>query len=154
MLNVHDPDIPKSPSVIVSFAGMPLPIITGTKGVNVKSELVPQSPSADTELAVSKMTLNSSSKEISVAENDELEFVIVNSKVTSAPAPTGSLRKVLVKIGSGFLARSSTVLHFGLGDEDTVERIEIHWPSGRVEEYTKVAARQRVRFREGDSSLD
>ena len=50
--------------------------------------------------------------------------------------------------GSGYLARSSTVLHFGLGDAKAVDRLEIRWPSGRTQVLTDVAANQRVSVRE------
>ncbi len=56
-----------------------------------------------------------------------------------------------VTIGGGYLSRSSVVLHFGLLDEDRVKSVEIHWPSGLVETYADVAARQRIRIREGDA---
>ena len=31
----------------------------------------------------------------------------------------------------GYLAQSSRVLHFGLGDRTGIDRVEITWPSGR-----------------------
>ena len=50
--------------------------------------------------------------------------------------------------GSDYLARSSAVLHFGLGDAKTVDRLEIRWPSGGTQVLTDVAANQRVSVRE------
>lgn len=35
--------------------------------------------------------------------------------------------------GSGFCSQNSRRLHFGVGPSKSVERIEIHWPSGRVQ---------------------
>jgi len=35
--------------------------------------------------------------------------------------------------GNGYASQSTTRVHVGLGDAKTVERIEIRWPSGRVE---------------------
>ena len=32
---------------------------------------------------------------------------------------------------SGYLSQSTLPLYFGLGDADTIERIEVDWPSGR-----------------------
>jgi hypothetical protein len=32
---------------------------------------------------------------------------------------------------SGYLSQSSLPLYFGLGDENVISRVEIHWPSGR-----------------------
>jgi hypothetical protein len=38
-----------------------------------------------------------------------------------------------VNPAGGYLAQSSKVLHFGLGDRTKVDRIEIHWPRGIVQ---------------------
>jgi len=35
--------------------------------------------------------------------------------------------------GSGFCAQNQRRLHFGLGKAAGVDRIEIHWPSGKVQ---------------------
>ena len=50
--------------------------------------------------------------------------------------------------GSGYLARSSPVLHFGLGDAKSVDRLEILSPSGHTQVLTDVAANQRLVVRE------
>jgi len=50
--------------------------------------------------------------------------------------------------GSGYLARSSPVLHFGLGDAKSVDRLEIRWPSGHTQVLAGVTANQRIRVRE------
>ena len=39
--------------------------------------------------------------------------------------------------GSGFCAQNQRRLHFGLGKTGGVERVEIRWPSGRVQTYLK-----------------
>lgn len=49
---------------------------------------------------------------------------------------------------SGYLARSSPILHFGLGDAKAVDRLEIRWPSGHTQVLTDVAANQRLVVRE------
>lgn len=38
-----------------------------------------------------------------------------------------------VQAAGGYLAQSSRTLHFGLGDAESVDRIEITWPSGKVQ---------------------
>ena len=38
---------------------------------------------------------------------------------------------------SGYLSQSSLPLYFGLGDENVVSRVEIHWPSGRDQVITQ-----------------
>ena len=50
--------------------------------------------------------------------------------------------------GSGYLARSSSVLHFGLGSATAVDRLEIRWPSGHTQVLTDVEANQRLAIRE------
>lgn len=52
-----------------------------------------------------------------------------------AVAVTSSGRKVFraLRAGNGFANTDSPVLHFGLGTESQVSRIEIYWPSGIVQ---------------------
>ena len=38
-----------------------------------------------------------------------------------------------VNPAGGYLAQSSRVVHFGLGDRSKVDRIEIRWPRGIVQ---------------------
>jgi hypothetical protein len=35
--------------------------------------------------------------------------------------------------GSGFCSQNDRRLHFGLGKSEAVERVEIHWPSGKTQ---------------------
>ena len=44
--------------------------------------------------------------------------------------------------GGSFLAHSDGRVHFGLGANTVAERVEIHWPSGRVQRLEDVAANQ------------
>jgi hypothetical protein len=39
----------------------------------------------------------------------------------------------LVQAAGGYLAQSSKLVHFGLGEAERVERCEVRWPSGRVQ---------------------
>jgi len=45
-----------------------------------------------------------------------------------------------VKSGSSYLSQSELPVTFGLGRRDSVDRLVINWPSGRVEEYKNVRA--------------
>jgi hypothetical protein len=54
-----------------------------------------------------------------------------------------------VRAGSSYLGQSDLRLHFGLGDAAIVERVEVRWPSDRVEIVTSVAANQIVTIQEG-----
>lgn len=57
-----------------------------------------------------------------------------------------------VAAGSGFLSTSSPVLHFGLGDAQRVDRLEVRWPSGRRDVRSDVAINQRLKIRESRPS--
>ena len=46
----------------------------------------------------------------------------------------------MVKSGSSYLSQSELALTFGLGKQDSVSRIVIEWPSGRVDEHKNVRA--------------
>ncbi len=43
-----------------------------------------------------------------------------------------------------YLSQPELTLHFGLGDFDRVKRLEVRWPSGRVQELTEVPGDRRV----------
>ena len=58
----------------------------------------------------------------------------------------GTTQSRQVSAGSGFLASSSPTLHFGLGEAETVDALEIRWPSGAVEIREGIRANQRVRI--------
>jgi hypothetical protein len=44
-----------------------------------------------------------------------------------------------VKSGSSYLSQSELSLTIGLGRRDRADRVVIHWPSGRTEEFTNLA---------------
>jgi len=48
----------------------------------------------------------------------------------------------------GLLSSSDKRVHFGLGKEDTVDRVEIHWPSGIVQILNRPAVDRIVRVQE------
>jgi hypothetical protein len=45
-----------------------------------------------------------------------------------------------VRGGGGYLSSSDQRLHFGLGRESTMKKIEIEWPSGQRDELKNVPA--------------
>jgi enediyne biosynthesis protein E4 len=47
----------------------------------------------------------------------------------------GSSQSRLVRAGSSYLSQSELPVTFGLGKSDRIDRVVIHWPSGRTEEY-------------------
>lgn len=63
----------------------------------------------------------------------------------------------LLRSGSSYLSANELVLTFGLGEEEHVDRISVHWPSGTVDRLTDVDANQTLHVVEGqgrDPSAD
>ena len=58
-----------------------------------------------------------------------------------------------VRSGEGFRYMSSLNVHFGLGTEDTVDTIVIHWPSGAMDTMTDVPANSILTVEEGSTIL-
>lgn len=50
-----------------------------------------------------------------------------------------------------FMGHNSLEVHFGLGDAQTAESLEIEWPSGVRDRLTNVAADRTIQVREGES---
>jgi hypothetical protein len=72
----------------------------------------------------------------------------VGARVT---VEAGGIRRVAQRMGGGsFLSASDGRLHFGLGDATRVDRVEVRWPSGRVDQFRDLAADGGYRLREGD----
>jgi hypothetical protein len=62
----------------------------------------------------------------------------------------GSLSQIAeVRSGGSYLSQSDLRIHFGLGDNPTVDLLEIHWPGGIVDHLRGVTANQFVRIQEG-----
>lgn len=81
----------------------------------------------------------------------ELEGTASNRDAIGAVviATVGGTRQTRqIAVGSGFLASSSPVLHFGLGEATAVDALEIRWPAGGRETYGGLGANRRVKFRE------
>jgi len=55
----------------------------------------------------------------------------------------------MVKSGSSYLSQSELPVTFGMGKRDIAERLVIHWPSGRTEEYKNLRAGRRYECVEG-----
>jgi hypothetical protein len=54
-----------------------------------------------------------------------------------------------VKTGSSYLSQNDLRAHFGLGTAAQADRVEVVWPSGRMESVANVAANQIVTIAEG-----
>jgi hypothetical protein len=45
-----------------------------------------------------------------------------------------------VRSGGSYLSQNDLRIHFGLGNANTVDRLEVRWPSGRTEVLSGLAA--------------
>lgn len=54
-----------------------------------------------------------------------------------------------VHAGSGYAAQNSLVQHFGLGEQNLLDRVTVYWPSGATEVFTGLSADQKVLIVEG-----
>ncbi len=54
-----------------------------------------------------------------------------------------------VHSGGSYYSQSDMALHFGLGENQTVEKLEVRWPSGSVQEWQGLDANQRYTLTEG-----
>jgi hypothetical protein len=60
-------------------------------------------------------------------------------------------RQVAQRVGGrSYLSACDGRLHFGLGASPSVDSVEVHWPSGRRDRWTNLAADAGYRLREGD----
>ncbi|HEX5109187.1 MAG TPA: CRTAC1 family protein [Vicinamibacterales bacterium] len=55
-----------------------------------------------------------------------------------------------IKAGSSYLSQNDVRAHFGLGRATQAERLEIRWPSGRVDTLSSIPANHIVTIREGE----
>jgi lipopolysaccharide biosynthesis regulator YciM len=63
----------------------------------------------------------------------------------------GGRTQIATRLGGGsYLSASDPRIHFGLGKARQVDRVEIRWPSGRIDGYDNLAADAAYRLREGE----
>jgi hypothetical protein len=55
-----------------------------------------------------------------------------------------------VRSGGSYLSQSDLRIHFGLGSHEKVDKLEITWPSGKVETLTNVGADHFYHLKEGE----
>jgi len=56
--------------------------------------------------------------------------------------------------GTSYLSASDPRLLFGLGSERRVERLEVRWPTGRVERFPEPSVDRYVTLKEGEGRVD
>jgi hypothetical protein len=66
---------------------------------------------------------------------------------------SGLARSAMVKTGSSYLSQSELPVTFGLGRRDSVDRVTIHWPSGRIEEHRKLRSGRTYDVTEGGKAV-
>jgi len=54
-----------------------------------------------------------------------------------------------IRAGSSFLAQDDIRAHFGLGQHQMVNRLEVHWPSGQIDTTDNLQADRIITIREG-----
>ena len=64
----------------------------------------------------------------------------------------GGRRQVAQRQGGGsYQSAGDPRLHFGLGDSERIDRVEVRWPSGRIDTHVDLAADTGYLLREGES---
>ncbi len=58
-----------------------------------------------------------------------------------------------VRSGGSYLSQSDLRLHFGLGAAESVERLEIQWPSGHLDTLRNLAVNRLIHVKEGEGIL-
>jgi hypothetical protein len=59
-----------------------------------------------------------------------------------------------VRAGSSYLSQNDLRIHFGLGDEKKMDKVEIRWPNGRIETLRNVAADAIYTIVEGQGIME
>jgi hypothetical protein len=54
-----------------------------------------------------------------------------------------------IKAGSSYMSQNDLRAHFGLGSAARADRIDVVWPSGRMESVANVPANQIITIEEG-----
>ena len=66
----------------------------------------------------------------------------------------GGKRQVAHRFGGGsYQSAGDHRLHFGIGPETKVDRLEVRWPSGRVDRHEAIDADRAILVREGEPSV-
>ena len=59
-----------------------------------------------------------------------------------------------VRSGGSYISHSDFRLHFGVGDAEQIERLEVHWPSGKIDTVTEIATNALITIVEGKGLTD
>ena len=75
----------------------------------------------------------------------------IGARVTVQSAGRRHIDEVMS--GGSYYSQNDMTLYFGLGKASVVDRLEIRWPSGAVQEWKDIAVNQRLIITEGSSKL-
>jgi hypothetical protein len=65
----------------------------------------------------------------------------------------GGRRQVAQRVGGGsYMSALDPCLHFGLGPNDHVDKVEVRWPSGKTDRWSSLPAGTGYSLREGDAT--
>lgn len=73
----------------------------------------------------------------------------VGAKVTVVAG--GRLQIQELQPTRGYLSSGEPKMHFGLGEHDMIDRVDVRWPSGRIQTLVGVPANQRLALNEKDA---
>ncbi len=80
-------------------------------------------------------------------EGTKANRLALNARVRVTTGPVVQLEEVLS--GGSYLSQNDLRLHFGLGDREKADKVEVLWPGGKVEVFTNLAAGKYYSVRQG-----
>jgi hypothetical protein len=75
----------------------------------------------------------------------------IGARVTLTAGGKQQMQEVLG--GGGYYSQNELALHFGLGDAQTIDKLEVRWPTGELQTWESLAANQKYSFTEGRREL-
>jgi len=74
--------------------------------------------------------------------------------VSKSPGESKPHRQIdEVRSGGGYFSQNDLRVHFGLGKAEKVEALEIHWPSGQIDNLKDIKANQLIFVKEGEGVI-
>ncbi len=59
-----------------------------------------------------------------------------------------------VRSSDGYLSQSSRWVHFGLGERQSIDSVDVIWPNGSTQTFSNIAANRWYRVKEGEQSVE
>jgi hypothetical protein len=82
----------------------------------------------------------------------------IGARVTCVTRPVGESKPHQqideVRSGGSYCSQNDLRIHFGLGSAETVDQLEIRWPSGHVDTFKDVKANQLIFVKEGEGIIN